>query len=504
MVNVCKIQRQKGPRQKGLFVMPLIEKYQLAFDISPVPMLLVTGDGRILLANTDFLELFEYSAEELIGMSVEALVPEPIRGHHPELRNAYSRVSTKRSMGAGRDLFGVTKTGQVIPLELGLEPVTDGEETMALVAAIDIRHRKIHEERMRRAMDAAASAMVMVDDRGEIVFVNRAASSLFGYEEDELLGHPVEMLVPEEFRRAHPVYTGSFMNNRTERSMGLGRDLFARHNDGHRIPVEIVLTPVDSPTGKLVMSTIVDLSERVAAAQEVAKKSAELEALNVELSHFAYSASHDLKAPLSTIAGILKLCIEDLGDENLDEVRLNLIKAVEISARSAQKVEGVLRIARAGREKIPVTTVLLEPVIQEIWLDLTGGGSRIELQLDLKHTDPIRTELPTLKVIVENILSNSIRYIDEAKAEHFVRIASVDAQGGFKISISDNGIGITKKNVSKIFQMFKRLDDRSGDGLGLALVQKQVDRLGGTIMLENSGAKGTTFCFTLPSQGEQM
>jgi signal transduction histidine kinase len=207
---------------------------------------------------------------------------------------------------------------------------------------------------------------------------------------------------------------------------------------------------------------------------------------------------------LSTIAGILKLCIEDLGDENLEEVRLNLIKAVEISARSAQKVEGVLRIARAGRDKIPVTTVLLEPVIQEIWLDLTGGVSDVELQLELNHTDPIGTELPTLKVIVENILSNSLRYMDDKKPDHFVRIISEDDEGGLKISISDNGIGIPEKSVPKIFQMFKRLDDRSGDGLGLALVQKQVDRLGGTITLESTGAKGTTFCFTLPSQGEHM
>lgn len=484
--------------------MSMINKYQLAFDISPVPMLLVSGDGEILLANSDFLELFEYDAEELIGMSVEALVPEPIRGHHPELRNAYNRVSTKRSMGAGRDLFGVTRNGNVIPLELGLEPVSDGGETMALVAAIDIRHRKIHEERMHRAMDAAASAMVMVDERGQIVFVNKAASSLFGYEEDELLGRPVEMLIPEEFQRAHPVYTGSFMNNRTERSMGLGRDLFARRHDGSRIPVEIVLTPVDSPTGKMVMSTIVDLSERVAAAEEVAQKSAELAALNVELSHFAYSASHDLKAPLSSITGLLKICIEDLDDGSLDEVRQNLIKVVEISDRSAKKVEGVLRIARAGRDGMPVSSIELEEVIREIWLDLTGGGGPTQLLLDLKHTAPFVTELPTLKVILENMLSNALRYADETKPKHIIRISSEAAQNGVQISISDNGIGIPEKNIPMVFQMFKRLDDRSGDGLGLALVQKQIDRLGGLITLQSTEGEGTTFSFTLPSKGEKL
>jgi len=478
----------------------LIEKYRLAFDISPVPMLLVSDDGKILLANSDFLNLFEYGADELIGLSVEVLVPIPIRGHHPELRNAYNRVATKRNMGAGRDLNGVTKSGTVIPLELGLEPVTDGVEKMALVAAIDIRHRKIHEERMHRAMDAAASAMVMVDEQGDIVFVNKAASFLFGYEEEDLLGHPVEMLVPDEFRRAHPVYTASYMNNSSVRRMGLGRDLFARHQTGHLFPVEIVLTPVDSADGKLVMSTIVDRTERVAAIEEVARKSAELAALNVELSHFAYSASHDLKAPLSTITGLVKLCIEDMDNGSVDEARQILNKVMDISHRSASKVEGVLRIARAGREDVPIEPIELEPTIQEIWLDLTGGESETQLLMDLKHKTPIMTELPTLKVILENLFSNALRYMDADKPEHIVIVKSAKSPEGVKISISDNGIGIPKDNVDKVFEMFKKLDVRSGDGLGLSLVQKQIDRLGGTIMLTSTEGEGTEFIFTLPSK----
>jgi PAS domain S-box-containing protein len=478
----------------------LIDKFRLAFDISPVPMLLVASDGSMLLANDDFLDLFEYTIEELRGLNVEALVPASIREYHPELRSAYNQVSTKRSMGAGRDLHGVTKSGNVIPLELGLEPVTDGVEKMALVAAIDISHRKVHEDRMHRAMDAAASAMVMVDGRGTIVFVNKAASTLFGYDEEDLLGHKVEMLIPEEFRRAHPVYLGSFMNNSTERFMGLGRDLFARRSDGTRFPVEISLTPVDAPSGVLVMSTIVDLSERVAAAEAVARKSAELAALNVELSHFAYSASHDLKAPLSSITGLLNLCIEDLDEGNLDEVRENLARVIDISHRSAKKVEGVLQIARAGRDGMPKVPVLLDAIIAEIWIDLTGGKSTTKLELEFNYADPLVTELPTLKVIIENMLSNALRYGDSLKPEHVICVKSDAVEDGVKISVRDNGIGISEQNLLKVFQMFIRLDERSGDGLGLSLVQKQVERLGGEITINSTVGQGTEICFTLPSE----
>lgn len=483
--------------------MSLTAKYQLAFDISPVPMLLVSNDGEILLANADFLDLFEYENDELIGMSVEALVPEQIRAHHPELRNAYQRVPTKRSMGGGRDLHGVTKNGTIIPLELGLEPVSHQGTNMALVAAIDIRHRKLHEDRMHRAMDAAASAMVMVDGNSEIVFVNKAASALFGYEESELLGSPVEKLVPEEFRRAHPVYTESYLSDSRERPMGLGRDLYARRHDGSQVPVEITLTPVETPTGQMVMSTIIDLSERVSSAREVARKNAELAGLNVELSHFVYSASHDLKAPLSSITGLLELCVEDIQDGALDVALKNLAKVKEISRRSALKVEGVMQIARAGDEQIPLQAVVLGPIIKEIWLDLTGEQSRTELSLDLKYNDPFSTEAPTLKLIIENLVSNALRYADQTKPQHTIKIASKIIDGGIMVAISDNGIGISEQNQPKVFQMFKRLDDRSGDGLGLTLVRKQVERLGGTITLTSTEGSGAEFTFWLPIEDKK-
>lgn len=191
--------------------MPLIEKYQLVFDISPVPMVLVSRDGEILLANSGFVELFEYSLPELTGMSVETLVPDGIRPGHANMRRAYHRSPTKRSMGAGRDLFGLTKSKTVVPLELGLEPIDHDGETMALVIALDIRARKAHESRMHQAMDAAASAMVMVNQSGTVVFANRATSALFGYNEHELLGKNVEMLVPQEYRAAHPSYTSDYV-----------------------------------------------------------------------------------------------------------------------------------------------------------------------------------------------------------------------------------------------------------------------------------------------------
>ena len=481
--------------------MSQFQKYELAFAISPVPLLLVAADGSIVMTNAGLDSLFEYDTGALLGQSIDMLVPPNNRSHHPRLRDAYFRVPSKRNMGAGRELCGITRTGTIIPLELGLQPMQDGEDQFALVAVIDIRQRKNQEERMQMAMDAAASAMVMVQEGGTIVFANRAASTLFGYAEDEMLGQPITLLVPNEVRKAHPVYVSSFFSIGQSRQMGKSSDLFARHKDGHTIPVQIALTTVASSQGSLVMSTIIDLTERVAAAEALARKNEELAELNVELSHFANSASHDLKAPLSSITGLLGICLDDLDENNLDEVRANLKKVRRISERSARKVEGILAVARAGRESLPVEAIAIEPLVDEIWLDLTGQERASSLTKAIPARATITSELPTLRVILENLLSNAIRYSDPAKPKHIVAIRIALNSGKVHITVEDNGVGIPKSNQDKVFHLFKRLDDRSGDGLGLALTQKQVERLGGTISFSSCEGNGATFEVILPQEG---
>lgn len=480
-----------------------LEKYNLAFDISPVPMLLVSGDGIIRQTNELLDKLFQYDDEELIGQNVDVLVPDEIKGHHHELRNAYFRTPSKRRMGQGRDLAGRTKYGDTVPLELGLDEVVIDGVQYALVVTLDIRQRIQQERQLRLAMDSTASAMIMVDSGGTIAFANHAAVDLFGYAESEMLGNKIEMLVPQEIRRVHPVYRDSFFTKNESRSMGGDADLYAQHRDGRRIPVEIALTPVETPNGRLVMSTIIDLSERRLAEQIVAKKSEELEQLNSELTQFAYSASHDLKAPLSSIAGLMSICMDDLEDGNVDEVRANLLKCMQIGERSAAKVEGVLEIARVGRDGEVRESVHFEPMIQDIWLDMTGANTAgIKLVLNLKHLDPLMLQAQTLKVVLENLLSNAIRYGDEKKDQHCVTITTEITDGSLSIDVYDNGVGISVANQAIVFDMFKRIDEKSGDGLGLALVKKQVERLGGDISLSSTEGEGTKFSLLIPLESE--
>lgn len=480
--------------------MKIRKEYRIALGVCPTPLMLMTRDGTIVLTNRRFDVLFGYAEGELQGQSVDVLVPDEARHFHPELRDAFFQVPTNRAMGTGRDLFGVSKDGEKIPLEIGLDPFDHDGETMVMVSALDIRQRKRDEEKLRRAINAASSAMVMVNEHGRIELINQQTRQLFGYEDGELIGEKIECLVPERYRRRHDVYRTNYQSQRDRRSMGVGRELFGVTKDGSEFPVEIGLTPIDGAQGRLIMATIIDITGRKLNEQRIQKKNEELQRLNTELKEFAYSASHDLKAPLSSIAAILAFCESDLEAGSLDEVRENIQQARELAARLSARIEDMLALAQADSLGNNWAPIPLDELVEEIWQGLKGGPQgAVQLTTDFQHKEPIVTIPARISIILENILGNAVKYRDKRKAEPWVRIESREEAGVLQITVSDNGIGIPPEHHEKIFQLFKRVadSDEPGSGLGLALVKKNLMFLGGDISVQSTDA-GTAFTITLP------
>ena len=125
-----------------------------------------------------------------------------------------------------------------------------------------------------------------------------------------------------------------------------------------------------------------------------------------------------------------------------------------------------------------------------------------ELVLDLGDSDPVTTERPTFNMIFDNLLSNAIRYRDDCKPAQTIRIATRRNQDQLMVAVSDNGVGIPARGLPQVFEMFKRIDERSGDGMGLSLVRKQIERLGGTITVTSTEGVGAEFRFVLPLPSE--
>lgn len=260
------------------------------FRFSPDAVLVTDRDGRIIQANDQTQHLFGYSRDELIGHPVEILIPERSRGAHPGFRAGYVAAPHTRPMGANLELHGLRKDGTEFPVDIMLSSVETAEGPVVLSVVRDISRRKSAEDALRRSeaqlraiFEHSPDAIIGVDSRGKIVEVNEQVEKFFGYQRSELTGKPIEMLVPERFRNNHPSFRADYQHAPRTRPMGIGLELFGLRKDGTEFPVDIMLSPVDTPEGKMVLSVIRDLSEKKRAQEELERREREKRYLEEEL-----------------------------------------------------------------------------------------------------------------------------------------------------------------------------------------------------------------------------
>ncbi|MCC9601682.1 PAS domain-containing sensor histidine kinase [Stieleria sp. JC731] len=473
------------------------DQFVIDAELCPVPILLISDDGVIQKTNVRLDELFGYDRDELRGQKVEVLVPTEVRRYHKDLRNAYFEIPTSRKMGSGRDLYGVRKDGTLLPVEIGLDHLVIDDQQMVLASVLDIRERKKSEAFIRRALNAASSAMIQVNEQGIIELANVRAGTMFGYEAEELLGKSIELLVPSRYRRKHPVYRTSYLAQHSTRGMGFGRELYGLRCDGSEFPIEITLTPIHETGGRSTMATVNDITDRKAREAGIEEQNEQLARLNQELAHFAYSASHDLKAPLTSIQGLLNFCIVDLEEEAIEEVRSNLIKCTELATTLTTRIEDTLRLAKSDMTPADFDEIDVEEHLQIIWAGLNAED--VELQTFLAHKHPITTVPARFDVILQNLLSNAIKFQKKLHSEKIVQVITASEPSGFHLTVADNGIGIAEQHRERVFEPFERVADSDipGSGLGLAIAKKNVIQLQGSI--EVCSAEGMTiFTVILP------
>lgn len=470
----------------------------------PVALIVVDSDGLITLTNSSLRGLFGYDVGELEGQPIETLLPPDLAAGHGELRAAYFAVPSRRSMGAGRELHGVTKSGRRIAIEVGLSTLLLDGAVHAVASIVDVTSLRAEQEKVQMAIDASASGMVMVNASNEIVLVNRKVSMMFGHAEPDLIGQPIEVLIPERYRRRHGVYRNSYLTDPTQRPMGGGRPLHGMRADGTEFPVEIGLTPVEDNGAPMVLATIIDVTERVRAEESIKRQNADLLRLNDELAQFAYSASHDLKAPLTTLDGILACIGEDIADGDLETATANAERARSTSNRLAHLVEEILGFARAEHQLPEVRTVELRTLVEHKGVEAEGwfAARGVRLRNDVPADITITVDERRLGQIVANLLSNASKFCDQRTDDRWVAVDATLDDDELVMSVSDNGIGIPGELQHEVFDMFRRGTNHAeeGSGLGLALVKQHVDHVGGEVSMQSSD-EGTTFSLRLPLTG---
>ncbi|MEO8200989.1 MAG: PAS domain S-box protein [Gemmatimonadota bacterium] len=470
-------------------------RFGAVVESAPSGMIMVDRKGTIILVNRETERLFGYPRQELTGQSIELLVPERLRPGHPAFRTQFFADPKTRSMGAGRDLFGLRKDGREIPVEIGLNPLETDEGLFVLASVVDITERKRAEARFRAVVESAPSGMVMVDKGGRIVLVNRETERLFGYTREELNGQPIERLVPERFRPKHPDFRAGFFADPRTRSMGAGRDLFGIRKDGRDIPVEIGLNPIETDEGTFVLASIVDITERKHAELELRRS-------NEELERFAYVASHDLQEPLRMVASYVQLLAKRYRgklDADADEF---IDFAVDGAVRMQRLIEDLLLFSRVGTRGGEQESTDAEEVLRRALANLALVIDEAAATVTSDPLPTVEADPGQLEHLFQNLVGNALKFRGSAPILVHISAVRVDPDS-WQFSVRDNGIGIEPQYFDRIFVIFQRLHGRKeygGTGIGLAIAKKIVERHGGKIWLESQPGLGTTFFFTLPER----
>ena len=368
------------------------------------------------------------------------------------------------------------------------------------------------ESRMRTLLEAAPDAVITCDPQGRIEFINPQAERMFGYSRSELVGQPIEVLVPERYLHHHEELRNGYIANPSVREIGSGLELWGRRKDGSEIPVAISLSPVLNERGKMesVFADVRDVTQRRRADSEIhalntqlAAQNQELQNVNHELEAFSYSVSHDLRAPLRAIDGFSRILQKELHDK-LDAGAQDKLGRVRRGAQHmGELIDDLLKLSRVSRTDVKREPVDLSAMAGEIVEELRRNEPERSVRVDIAEGLSTQADSRLIRVALENLLNNAWKFTSERED---ARIKFATAVGGTekRFFVRDNGAGFDMAYADKLFGAFQRLHDAAefpGTGIGLATVQRVIHKHGGRIWADASVDRGATFYFELP-QGD--
>jgi PAS domain S-box-containing protein len=500
---------------------PTYDLYRALVDAAPDALIVIDAGGVIRIANRQAETLFGYTPADLIGRSIDILVPDSIRGIHPSHRERYVAHPQTRPMGADLKLTARRRDGSTFPVDISLSSIDTADGLLVSAAVRDISERVALEAKFEGLLDAAPDAIIAVDAAGRIRLVNRQAESLFGYDRSELIGTALERLVPERVRGHHPGHRNTYVKDARPRPMGEGLTLSAVRKDGTEFPVDIALSSILTTDGLLVSAAIRDITSRIAAERERQLIADELhearlrQAQRLEsVGQLAGGIAHDFNNLLAVILNYADFLADQLP---VGEMRQDLEEIQRAATRAADLTRQLLIFAR--REVVKLELLDLNAVVTGVEKLLRRTiGENVEFVtalapgLSAVRADPGQLEQVFLNLAVNarDAMPGGGRLVVET-ADVTLDDAYIDAHPGpapgryVRLTVSDTGTGMSQATVARAFEpFFTTKPAGQGTGLGLATVYGIVTQAGGDVRIHSEPNRGTAVSIHLPAVGEAV
>ncbi|MES2258949.1 MAG: response regulator [Pseudomonadota bacterium] len=398
-------------------------------------------------------------------------------------------------------------------------PLTHDDEIGELTQAFNnlMEQRQAADARLQSLIELAPNAIVVVDAQGCIETFNRQAERYFGYQRGEVLGQPIELLVPAAQRAAHAqqrnVFSAAHLTPEPLR-MGDGRDLFGLRKDGSQFPLDINLSAISTDQGPKVLAVLSDITERHRLRLEVEARAAELElerdraeAANRAKSDFVANMSHEIRTPMNAVLGMAHL----LGTTALTTPQRKYLSMVQASGHTLlgilNDVLDFSKIEARRMELAPVDFDLDETMgTLATVMTMNAGDKELELAIALAPDVPrlLHGDALRLQQILVNLAGNAIKFTEHGEVVVRVSVEQRSPQQVLlRFDISDTGIGIDARQQGQLFNAFSQGDESitrrfGGTGLGLTITRRLIELMGGEIAVRSAPRQGSTFWFSLP------
>ncbi len=473
------------------------ERLRSIIDSAVDGIIVIDARGRIEAFNRGAERLFGYPAAEVIGRNVNMLMPSPDHEAHDGYLSQYLDTGAAKIIGVGRQVTGRRRDGTTFPLHLSVGEMSIQGERQFTGMLHDLSDRmrldeelRASEARWRSVIDSAVDGIVVIDAHGRIESFNPAAERLFGYEEREVVGRNVNMLMPSPYHEEHDTYLTRHLATGVQKIIGTGREVTGLRRDGTTFPLHLSVGKMTVDGAQRFTGILHDLSARVRIEKQLVEQSS-----LAKLGEMAAVIAHEVKNPLAGVRGAIQIIGTRLPKDGKD-ARI----VTEIVARIDtlnELMKDLLLFARPPQPKLAVVDVGTLVTTTANLLRGDPAFEQVEVRVD---GEPARAlgDAELLKIVFVNLLVNAGHAMQGRGTIH-VSLASIADM--CQIAFADEGPGIPAEVLEKIFTPFFTTKVR-GSGLGLPTVRRLIEAHQGTISIACPSAGGTVVTVQLP--GERM